>query len=1246
MRVFRWLGRSTMVAGPLIVILVFVLVAFLMWVLVTAPGTRWALTTAIEAMEGEIRGVEGSIWNGLKVEDVSLELPGVALRLEQLELEADWRRLLDRQLHVRTLSVDTAWVDLYSAPEEPEEDTASEPFSMPSLPVGIRADNIAFAELILIQDGKPLPVTLRRFASGLALGPEHGQLWLRQLSVDTDSLSAQLEGEANVQALSHPWPGEIDLDVTVNGLRPGAPVCFHQMLPSLPVAPEHKNILAGVLAGVAADACPLQLMAQVKGSLDSASLSLKGGGQGMALDLNAELAPTAGMPLRQAEVALVLPDGSSLTGKAAWEALSHESAERVAGAPSGTAITSLLRGELAAEKLDVGHLAGGAIPLAVLGFDSRFELQLNAAQVVRDVDFSLEFHEGSRWNEQALSGQMAVAATLPASFWGTPSQVAGEGHDVTVDDAAEHDANEHSDTKHTTIEHDVAVVPTAPLLPPGVSELALHRLDLDITLGDNRIHTEGGLGAADSRLMLAVQAAQLADFWPGLPGGVRLEGHVAGGVARHHIDLQGRYTQDDASSQDLGQAPVALVLKADGGWGGEPEGWRGRVSTLEVDHAHLSARLGSPLELRFAPRAVAPDWQWVAGATQLQLSVNQLPMLRVQHGGSKGGSGRWETQGNIERFIVSPQVLEQIGVDFDIAALQKNERGGVKVRGARSADDWQMELALDWSLAFDGAHQGKVSLRRLAGDLMVPGDMPFPLELENLALDLALARTAVATSRLNADLAISTRKMGEVNAKATTLVHASPGGGITLNPADVKSVTIDAAVSDLGWTSLLLGDALELGGAVQAQVKLDSRPDGSWATAGAINGRQLRVVMIDQGVRLLDGTLNARLDNDRLVLERLEFPARLRAEPKEWRTSEWVNTNPDAKGGSLVVTGEWKLFESGGAVDVELYRFPILQRADRYAMMTGNIHLDVALPDMAITGKLTADAGWFDLDMLGGIPTVDSDVVVIRPGEEQEVSVPLGITLDLEVDLGPRFYLTGYGLNSGLVGNMRVLMKEGKLTGIGALRTRGGAIEAYGQRLQLRRGAITFQGDITRPVLDIEALRTGLAVEAGVRVSGTARSPRIGLVSYPAVSEIEKLSWLLLGHGPDESGGDMALLFSVGTSFLSDGEPFYRRFGIDEVSLRSGELASVASVLPVESVVSGLDTGTSDIERRFVNISKRLSNGVTLIIRQALSDTGTVARASYRLRRGLTAEASVGTINGLALVYRWFSRERRPETTE
>jgi len=72
----------------------------------------------------------------------------------------------------------------------------------------------------------------------------------------------------------------------------------------------------------------------------------------------------------------------------------------------------------------------------------------------------------------------------------------------------------------------------------------------------------------------------------------------------------------------------------------------------------------------------------------------------------------------------------------------------------------------------------------------------------------------------------------------------------------------------------------------------------------------------------------------------------------------------------------------------------------------------------------------------------------------------------------------------------------------------------------------------------------------------------------------------------------------------------------------------------VESVVRDLDSGTSDIERRFLVASKNIAAGFTLSLEQALSDTGTVGRISYRLARGLSAELSVGTVNGIALIYR------------
>ena len=170
--------------------------------------------------------------------------------------------------------------------------------------------------------------------------------------------------------------------------------------------------------------------------------------------------------------------------------------------------------------------------------------------------------------------------------------------------------------------------------------------------------------------------------------------------------------------------------------------------------------------------------------------------------------------------------------------------------------------------------------------------------------------------------------------------------------------------------------------------------------------------------------------------------------------------------------------------------------------------------------------------------------------------------MNLKFDMGPRFYITGMGLDAGLLGSIQILLQDGRLTGVGALRTRGGGIEAYGQKLRLSRGTLTFQGRLDNPLLDIEALRTGEQVEAGVRWWASAQRPRIDLVSYPDVSDVEKLSWLLLGRGPDESGGDAALLMSVGTALLGGGQPFYKQFGLDDVSIKTGNIGSSGSILP------------------------------------------------------------------------------------
>jgi len=642
------------------------------------------------------------------------------------------------------------------------------------------------------------------------------------------------------------------------------------------------------------------------------------------------------------------------------------------------------------------------------------------------------------------------------------------------------------------------------------------------------------------------------------------------------------------------------------------------------------------MTLAYVPGAAAPQWQTQVGATVLALVFPDRQRVEVAHAGTRLGGGRWETAGRIDALRLTAAMVRQVERALDPQQARRTARDDASRRGGPGARG--ITLDVSWDLRYAGTLSGKARIARRDGDLGIPGDPPVPLGLTRLVLDLAATPTGASASRLDAALDLGTARMGTVRGQASAVLASRPDG-MALDPRQPIRASLDADIDDLAWVGLFTGDSIEVGGQLDANLQAQGTLAGGWSATGTLRGRQLRVVRVDDGVRLVDGTLQARLDGNRFILDSLRFPASLRVIPTEARTREWITTNPDAQGGYIEAGGQWELDSSRGQVQVRLHRFPALQRSDRYAMVSGTLALDAALPRVTLTGDLVADAGWVSLEILQGVPTLDDDVRVVRLEDRQAddapAQAPMQIGMDVKVDMGPRFYITGMGLDAGLLGNIRIQMADGRLTGVGALRTRGGGIEAYGQKLRLRRGVITFQGRLENPLLDIEALRTGEQVEAGVKVSGTAQRPRIDLVSYPDVSDVEKLSWLVLGRGPDEGGGDTALLLSVGTALLGGGEPFYKQFGLDDVSIRTGSLGSSGSLLPDRTVAGDVNRDSdSDLATQFIVASKRLSNGITLSVEQAMAGSETVGRASYRLARGLSLDLKGGGVNGIALVYR------------
>uniref|UniRef100_UPI003340A355 translocation/assembly module TamB domain-containing protein n=1 Tax=Castellaniella defragrans TaxID=75697 RepID=UPI003340A355 len=1170
---------------PFLVTALLLLVGFAYWCVSSQPGTRWLLRTVAEQLDGSAQGVKGTLRDGVYVGDLSLRVPQADVRVEGLHLKVLWSELLERRLHVADLSADRADVALQLASEAPVSD---EPFQMPALPVAVLVDRLALGGLGLRIDGEELPVGLLSLATAATLDQDTASLRLDRLQAMWGRMLLSVGGRLDINRLAAPWPLALDLQGFAEDRSEGSPLCLRRYLGQRPDPAE------------SAPECRIGMTLHTTGDLEGLAVALRAEGEGLTLDAKGDVLPDRAFPLGQTEVTVSLPDGSEASASVA-------PAGDFAPAEGG-----VLLAHLALRDFKLGPWLPEGLGESRLTARVEGKIGLDPSQAVHEMNLRTTFDPASRWNGQALSGSVAVDRIGMRSGPLFDARAAG-GFDL--------------------------------------AELLVSGLDVAVSLGSDHLGIRGGIEPDHGNLDVQARLPELAALWPGLPGGV--EGHAVleGNLARQRLTLDAGYTPADAQDGVLGQAPVDARLRLDGGWV-EGTGWRGTLSDLTVGHAGLSLRSEAAVTLELdmpaasadeaggTPAPAGADWAWRVGRAQIDAGLDGENLLRLDHTASSGSGRHWATSGRVDSLLVTPERIEKLQAWL---ARGRREEGGVHTALSERARESRLESRLDWSLSFDDALSGDIHLARTGGNLVVPGDVPIELGLREGVLDVAIRRHAPGLSQVEADLRVASAQMGSLRVRAGSPLHALPGGGLGIRPEDVKTVHVEAVSEDLAWINLFLPGGVEVGGTIHADIEGRSQPDGRWAFNGPLRGEHISVLSVDQGVRLLDGTLQAHFDGGQVRLDSLRFPAVRRVTPKEWRTATWVSENPDAQNGWLKLSGQWDLFEQGGGLDIEFHRYPILQRSDRYAMITGALRIDSVLPNLDIRGKIVADAGWFDLDMLSNIPSLDSDVVILEPGQvsaPEESAPPLDIVLDLSVDLGPRFYLTGYGVNSGLVGELNLRMSAGKLTALGELRTRGGSLDAYGQHLQLRRGTVTFQGDITNPVIGIEALRTDVAVQAGVRVAGTARRPRIDLVSYPDVSETEKLTWLLLGHGPDESGGDMGLLFSVGSSLLSSGEPFYRRFGLDELSMRSGELGSTGSILPIDSVVSSQgNNSASDIERRFVVASRTITQNLKISLEQALSGTGTVARLSYRLVRNLRAELTAGTVNGLALVYRWFSMD-------
>ena len=791
-------------------------------------------------------------------------------------------------------------------------------------------------------------------------------------------------------------------------------------------------------------------------------------------------------------------------------------------------------------------------------------------------------------------------------------------------------------------------------------------LELDAALrsGGARLNAQGALGAGRS-LTLELDVPKLAELDAGLGGGVHASAVLSGSLRQPAFEL--RATAHDLALPGELRAGGAS-LEARGVWHSDAE-FRGEVQVTELTHASpllsfpqlrlsaegrlaehrlqlagqtsdsqplsaqvrgawrdpqwtgevLSAEAGKPIDFKLE-RAAQVIWNRATPAEGARAAVGSklaagpfdfsLARVRVMDARWEQSGATRRTSGRFERLRLQT---------FDPAAREAR-------RAARTERRVPLRLRGEWDLAATPQLNGRVLVERESGDLYFGVAALTPVGLSELKFE-----AAVRDDQLRADFLMRGQALGQANAKLAAWVDSRAWGLARERPIDLEA---DADLLSLAWLGPVISDNIQVDGRLRAKVRVRGTPADPDAQ-GEARAEDLRLAWVDQGLRLENGSADVALEDGVLVLQKLSFAGAPRVAPALARAAAGMPQTP----GSLSGFGRLALHSGTGAFSLRAERMPMLQLPTRWIVASGSAELALyGYRRAELKAQLAADGAYVDFDGMRREASLPDDVVVVRNEADRAAAgrPPMSVQLDVQAGLGPRFYVRGSGLESRLEGQVRVRGGGGTpLRATGTVETVDGVFAAYGQRLNIERGIVTFQGPLDNPALNVLAIRPALPVRVGVAITGTATRPEIRLYSDPAMSEQERLNWLVLGRPANASGQDRAMLATAASALLgrqtdAATTTLMRSLGVDEITVRGSQ--GVNSLLPRESVAGSL-RGSMDVGTEVVAVSKRINESLQLSFEQALSGAEYALALSYQLSRSVSLVARAGTTNAITLVY-------------
>ncbi len=1234
---FRRLG----LALAILALLVLAGAGGVLWLARSPDALRFAANRIEAALGGrlELRGLSGSLARRFLVERATFEQGGVRVELRDLEIDWSLRALLSRAVAISSLQVGR--VDVRVVPSGNEIEL---PASL-ALPVDIRADAVAVGT-IEVRVGESAPLHFRDLSLAYRGGRARhevealsiGTPWGRMSGTLRMGALAEFPVEGNLAWILADLPVDGALDVKVEGVLERI---------ELPVT---GALLRHAVAGSARlrlfEDEKIEAMQARWTAVDLATLFE--GAPASAIDVDAILEPT--------------PD-ALLTGRfkltnAAPGALSQERIPLVAASgrfrvTDGTFFVTGLdadlgsaggaRGEVqvastgAVLGLDVVrlNLDGFYDRLATTALDGRIDARLagkdqsaTAALAQRGLSLAIEAsrhgeqvevtrlavnHRGGRLDGQGrirLDGPQAFAADLrfsgidPSAFADAPSaRLTGstrlEGS-LAPDwqlrgrfELRDSRLRGHSVSGNGSVTADARRVATRGTV---------------LRIGDNELRLDGAFGGPRDSLSYRLDARQLSDIDPRLGGQLEAEGSISGRVSQPAVQFtlegkelafadyraegihgEGTYTHGRDPGVSLAAGGERLVLPALGELAAarvELEGrqsshmakivatgraidasielrggyartrWTGEVTAFENRGRH-SMKLAAPVSLQVGAR------EFRLGAAEIVGETGKARIERIEF-----GAGRLETAGE---FSGAP-----LAVALALAGVDPGQTS-LRMRGA-------------WRLATTPRLNGTFHVERESGGVTFGDAPPYTLRLSEFRIE-----GEVVEDRLTLKGRVIEEELGEATITATAL--PVPGARPpALGPDSALAANVEIDVPTLRALDRVVGTNASISGNAQASIAVAGTV-GKPEITGTLNADGVRIAAPQHGLFLTDGRLRAALLDQELQITELSVAG---GSGRFSATGRLALGGPDASS-----TIAWR------AEDFRLFNSP-----SRRLELDGNGTLETSDRALLARGELTASQAHFLLAQPQGPRLADDVVVVGRAPPPAARRLPLPLDVDVTFDFGESFHVEERGLDAFLSGRLRVRTDgAGRLSADGVVNVDRGTYLAYGQTMFIDDGRLVFNGPPDNPGIEITAMRRNLPVQVGIRITGTALTPVVQLISEPPMPDNEKLSWLILGRSPGSaSTADAAMLAAAAEALIAgpSGVPITtrlaRQVGLDEIGLRSRG-----------------DEGEA------VAIGRRLSDRVYLFLERGLSAATNALIIEYALTRELRLRAEAGEVNGIGI---------------